>query len=240
MDFTVLNSQQKTQWTKFTNGMNELNRRFAKTRFDLWVIQKAIETYRNYDGSYPPSFSANDVTTWQGIATTWLQGVTQLNNAYALTQSGSAYVSPSKTAPGDLDIVVEADTLPESVVTNATYNTDLPDGTLGLWPLVIGGAIVITALVLVSGIVGKVTDAIVRHKRLDANVEKIKADVEKDMKSANPEIYKLWADLKEKQIQPAEKSFMDQLKEGASGFVLVALAAFALFAAWKMFGGKKQ
>jgi hypothetical protein len=242
MDFTVLNATQRGQWNKFYNGLQEINRRFGKSRFDMWWIQQAIDTYKKHTEALPPSFQYDRISQWQGIANKWMQGVTALNNAYALTQAGSAYVSPSKAVPGDMDIVVEQGTLPDSVVQGATFDQDLPtgDGTLEGWPLVVGAALVITGLIIVSGMVSKVADSIVKHKKLDVNIERIKANLTKDMKSASPEVLAAWQEVEKTQIKPAEKGFFESLKEGAGGFALVAVAAVAIMFAWKFFGGRKE
>jgi len=242
MDFTVLNATQRQQWNRFYTGLHDLNRRFAKSRFDMWVIQQMIDTYKKHTEALPPSFQFEQISQWQGIANQWMAGVTALNNAYALTQSGSAYVSPSKDVPGDLDIVVENGTLPDAVVTGATFSNQLPtgDGTLGLWPLVVGGALVIAGLVIVSGMVSSVADSVVKHKRMDVNIERIKANLTADMKTAGPEVLKAWQEVEKAQIKPAEKGFFESVKAGAGGFAIVAVAAIVLMFAWKYFGGKKE
>lgn len=244
MDYTILNSSQRQQWDRFVSGMDELNRAFAKTRFDLWWLKQAIEFYKKQTETLPPDFQLDKISYWYNTSTKWMRGVTALNNAFALTQSGSAYLSPSQMISGDLDIIVEKDTLPESVVQNATFfPDDLPDGNMGIAPIVpllIKGAIVIGGLVIVSGIVKQISDTIIKHKRIDSNIEKVKAKVELGMKNASPDIYKLWTDKKEKELKPAEQGFMSQLGEGLSGFIWVGIAALAFAIGWKMYSKKRN
>ena len=240
---TAADPQQRAQWARFANGLHDLNRRWAKTRADIFWLEKATEYYRaKHDGAMPPSFTAKNVPQLQKAATAWMQGITALNNAYALSQSGSAFIAPSKTHPGDIDLMIEKGTVPQKVIDNATFSKmSIPEDPNFGWiiPVVIAGA-VITGLVLISGMVDSVTETVVKHKRIDANIERVKRSVEKDILSnASPAIVKDFIDFKKKEIEPTEKGFLASAGQAAGGVVGVALIGLVLFMIWQKYGGKK-
>jgi hypothetical protein len=241
MDFRTLNSSQLSMWNKFANGLQDLNKSTAKLRFQLWWMERAVTFYKDKTEALPPSFQFDDIQSWTAIAAKWINGVQVLNNAYALTQTGQAVLAESSTIPGDLDIIIEKGTVPDSALTTATYNRSmLPDPpTLDGWiiPVLVVGAI-LGGIALVKGIVSDITDANVKVKHIDYNIAKARSNVEKDMKDASPEIYKLWSGVKQKELQPAEKGFMANLATGAGGFLGVAAIGLAAFFVLKNWGKK--
>lgn len=244
MDFTILDSSQRAQWQKFVNLLNDLNRRFYKSRFDLWWIQQTIDFYKDKTEALPPSFQFADISSWMSISQQWMTGVQALNNAYALSQAGNAYLAPSASVENDLDLVVEQGSVPQEVINNAIYTRSmLPNapelGLAPLIPLLIKGAIVVGTIIVVSGIVESISDAIVKHKRIDLNIEKIKANLVDDMKSAGPEVFKQFTSLEKAKLKPAEKGFFANLAGGAGGALGVGVLAVVLFMLWKGFQGRK-
>jgi hypothetical protein len=240
-DYQAADTKQRAQWTRFVNGLNHLNRLFAKTRADIYWLQKAIEFYRSKHESFPPSFGEENVPALQSAATRWMQGVTTLNNAFALSQSGSAIIAPSKMYPGDLDLLVEENAVPEAVRNNATFvKSSIPDAELGaIIPLIIVGGIIVGSLIIVSGIVDSITETTTKHKRLDNQMQRIKAKVEKDILGSTPDVAKAWLSYKKKEVEPVEKGFLATAGEAAGGIVGIAVIGLVLFMIWKNYGGKK-
>jgi hypothetical protein len=239
--YSAANSQQRSQWNRFVSGVEEINRRFAKTRADLYFLDQAVTFYKSKkDGAFPASLNSEMAANIQSVATRWMQSVNVLNNAFALSQSGSAYIVPSKAIDGDLDLIVEEGTVPEAVRNNATFSKNLvPDSELGWVIPVLIGATVIASLVLISGMVDSVTDTIVKHKKLDSQIQRIRSNVEKEMSKASPEIAKQWFDLKKKEVEPVEKGFLASAGSAAGGLLGIALIGIVLFMVWKNYGGKK-
>jgi hypothetical protein len=242
MDFSILDGGQRQQWQTFTNGLSHLNRLYAKSRFDLWWIKRTIEFYKQKTEALPPSFNFEEIAKWQGIATRWMRGVSAINNAFALTQSGNAFLSPSKMEGGDLDIVVEKDSLPADVVQNATFiSQDIPTLELApLIPLLIKAGVVIVTVVLVSGIVKSINETILKHKGMDVAIEKIKSGLTNDMKDAGPDIFKQFTEMKKAELDPAQSGFMANLKGAMGGIVGIGIVAIVLLIAWKSFTGDKK
>jgi hypothetical protein len=241
MDFKLLNSRQRAQWNTFANGLQSLNRDTARLRYHLWYLERAIQFYKGKTEALPPSFQLGDIQSWTSIATKWINGIQTLNNAFALTQTGQAVLVESTAVPGDLDIVVEQGTVPESTLTTAKYNKSmLPEfPTLDGWiiPVLIAGA-VLGGIALVKGIVDSYSDAKVKEKQIEFEIVKARAAVESDMKDASPEIYKAWSEIKKRELEPAEKGLLANLATGAGGLLGIAAIGLVAFFALKNWGKK--
>lgn len=239
--YQLSTAQQRTQWNRFTAGLDSLNRSFAKTRADLYYIQRAVDFYKSQREIFPPSFPETAFPPVQQAATKWMQAVTTLNNAFALSQSGSAFLAPSQMVPGDLDLVIEENTVPDAVRQNATFVKQSVDSDLGLAivPLIVVGGIVIGSLVIISGIVDSITETTTKHKRLDAHIQRIKTNIEKDIVQASPDVAKKWLEYKTKEVEPVAKGFMQSAGESVGGLLGVAVIGIVLYMVWKNWAGKK-
>lgn len=207
----------KKIWDNFTRKLEALNKGFAQTRSQVFILKKTLEFYKKNTGSLPFGFDIETLASYERTFRNYERAVNAINNSFALSQTNKAAIAESTSYPGDLDFIVDSQRLSKGDIDAATFNrADLTTGketelgAVAILPLIVKAGATVYGLITVKGIVDSVGKSIVETARIERKIQEIQANVENDM-SKNPNLFSKWTQYKTQTIIPQAKSFLASL-----------------------------
>lgn len=237
-----MTSSQKSIFMESVERLQQLTENNDRIQRKIAATKSAIQWYKTQTGQIPPSMVANsDIWgTLQHRASLLSKQVAALNFAYSQMRTQKAAVVASTKFPGDFDVVTNEMPVPKDITANLYRRETFGFVQLAPFiPLMIKAGTVIITAVLAYGCVDAVTETIKESNQQEAEVNKIQADIEKDV-SKSPGLMKAFAGFK----KAMKGDWFSQLSESLSGggMVTVALilaAGLMLFNMISKKGGEK-
>lgn len=212
--------QERALWTKFEIGLKQLNRNQVAIDQRFASLSAAVNfAVKNRVAGLAES----RLMDMQERGARIKAAISALNNAYNLTQMQSAFTVASSEYPGDFDILANQD-LPQQMIEASTFDRQfLPvHQELGIWPLVLKGAILLGMAIIVKGVVDAVTDTIESQNAYNKDIQHAQTDAETTF-SKDPKIFKMWTDYK-RAISGIKPGLFEKFTEGAGSIALVGIA----------------
>lgn len=223
-------------WNKFEIGLKQLNRNQVTIENRFSELSHAVD-FALENGIAGPSqgYLANMKERGERLKS----AIAALNNAHNLTQTKSAFVSASRDYPGDLDILADPK-LPQSTIDASTFDRDLLPiyQELGIWPLVVKGAILLGMALIVNGIVDAVTETIESQNKYNQEIQRAQTDAETTF-SKDPSIFKLWTKYKQA-ITGIKPGMFESIGKGLGGTAGIALALLVGYFIFQSVRGKSK
>ena len=223
--YSLPTSAEKSKWTKFVHGLDQLNRQQRVTSMRFALLKNHIKfcAQQSTEKVCGHRFGSTQyISSLESYGKSLDQQIAALNRAYELSQRGLAFM---RSGNSDFSIVVPEGLLSEDQLRRATFvSEDLPSEMeeLGfLAPIIIAG--VGAVIIVVSAAWTAIEESRTKQKRLDTEIQKATVLAETTL-AKDPDAFGRYKKYRAEVIKPAV-GMIDKLLGGGTSKNLLGIGA---------------